>query len=147
MRPFVREFLQKTSPLYEIIIFTASASNYATAIVNHLDPERKYINTILTRENCMETKNGFFIKDLRIIKNRDLKDIVILDNLVHSFGFQINNGIPILEYLDDSHDYELKYMSDYLLTAAQIDDIREYNKEQLKLRDLLKFKMEELLNF
>lgn len=35
----------------------------------------------------METKNGFFIKDLRIIKNRELKDIVIVDNLAHSFGF------------------------------------------------------------
>ena len=35
----------------------------------------------------MATKNGFYIKDLRVIKNRSLKEMVIVDNLVHSFGF------------------------------------------------------------
>jgi len=35
----------------------------------------------------METEEGVFIKDLRIIKNRKLKDIVIVDNAVYSFGF------------------------------------------------------------
>lgn len=34
----------------------------------------------------METKNGFFIKDLRIISNLDLDKTLIVDNLVHSFG-------------------------------------------------------------
>lgn len=34
----------------------------------------------------METKNGFFIKDLRILKDVDLKDVLIVDNLSHSFG-------------------------------------------------------------
>ena len=52
-----------------------------------LDPFEKYILGILTRENCMETKNGFFIKDLRIIKNREMKNMVLVDNLSHSFGF------------------------------------------------------------
>jgi len=52
-----------------------------------LDPFEKLILGILTRENCMETKNGFYIKDLRIIKNRELKNMIIVDNLSHSFGF------------------------------------------------------------
>lgn len=52
----------------------------------------------------METKNGFYIKDLRIIAERDLKDIVLVDNLSHSFGFQIDNGIPILEWHDNKDD-------------------------------------------
>ena len=34
----------------------------------------------------MATKNGFFIKDLRIVENRDMKDLIIVDNLSHSFG-------------------------------------------------------------
>lgn len=52
----------------------------------------------------METKNGFYIKDLRIIAERDQKDIVLVDNLSHSFGFQIDNGIPILEWHDNKDD-------------------------------------------
>lgn len=55
----------------------------------------------------METNHGFYIKDLRIIKNRKLKDIVIVDNLIHSFGLQIENGIPILDFIDNKNDMEL----------------------------------------
>jgi CTD small phosphatase-like protein 2 len=35
----------------------------------------------------METEEGVFIKDLRIIKNRNLNDLVIVDNAVYSFGY------------------------------------------------------------
>jgi CTD small phosphatase-like protein 2 len=49
----------------------------------------------------METVSGFFIKDLRIITNRTLKDIVMVDNLVHSFGLQLTNGIPILDFTNN----------------------------------------------
>ena len=52
----------------------------------------------------METHNGLRIKDLRIIKNRSLSDIVIVDNLVHSFGLQIDNGIPILDFTNNKDD-------------------------------------------
>ena len=90
----------------------------------------------------METKNGFFIKDLRIIANKQLKDMLIVDNLAHSFGFQIENGIPILEYHNDQNDCELKYLIDYLMEAAKHDDLREYNKI-LKLDDLIEFNIEE----
>jgi len=55
---------------YTIYIFTASSEAYADAIINHIDPNREYISGVLTRNNCMETKNGFFIKDLRIIGNK-----------------------------------------------------------------------------
>ena len=34
----------------------------------------------------METKNGFFIKDLRTLKDIDLSSTLIVDNLAHSFG-------------------------------------------------------------
>ncbi len=92
----------------------------------------------------METKNGFFIKDLRVIKNRDLKNIFLCDNLSHSFGFQIDNGIPILEFHNDKKDRELKYLIDYLLEALYADDIREFNKKKLKLNELANLTTEEI---
>ena len=92
----------------------------------------------------METKNGFFIKDLRVIKNRDLKNIFLCDNLSHSFGFQIDNGIPILEFHNDKKDRELKYLIDYLLEALYVDDIREFNKKKLKLNELVNLTTDEI---
>ena len=90
----------------------------------------------------METKNGFFIKDLRIIANKQLKDIVIVDNLAHSFGFQIENGIPILEWYSDSNDLELKNLVEFLSKAAAYDDIRSFLKEKLKLDKLIEFNLD-----
>eukprot|EP01017_Pseudomicrothorax_dubius_P043810 TRINITY_DN7356_c0_g2_i3.p1 TRINITY_DN7356_c0_g2~~TRINITY_DN7356_c0_g2_i3.p1 ORF type:complete len:417 (+),score=59.69 TRINITY_DN7356_c0_g2_i3:2-1252(+) len=97
LRPHLQDFLKKMSALFDIVIFTASTDYYAEAIVRYIDPSSKFISHLLTRQNCMETRNGFYIKDLRILQ-RELKDVVLVDNLSHSFGFQIENGIPILEY-------------------------------------------------
>jgi len=52
-----------------------------------LDPKRKYFSHAFSKENCLETKNGYSLKDLRVAKNRDLKNMVIIDNLSHSFSF------------------------------------------------------------
>jgi CTD small phosphatase-like protein 2 len=45
-----------------------------------------------------------YIKDLRVI-NRDLKDLVLVDNAAYSYAFQLDNGIPILPYYHGSQDY------------------------------------------
>ena len=75
------------SELYEIIIFTASSRDYAEGCVKLIDPNSTYIDFILDRENCMATRNGFYLKDLRILKDRKLENTIIVDNLAHSFGF------------------------------------------------------------
>lgn len=144
IRPHVKEFLKKMKEHYEILVFTASCSIYAETVVKEIDPDKKYISYILDRNFCLETKNGFFIKDLRIIKNRELKNMVIVDNLVHSFGFQIENGIPILEWTGNKNDQELKHLANYLIEARKYEDIREYNKEKLKLLELSQSKVEDV---
>jgi CTD small phosphatase-like protein 2 len=148
VRPFVQEFLEKVSKEYEIILFTASTEHYATTIIDYIDPNREYFKTILSRRNCMETKNGFFIKDLRILKGRDLAKVVIIDNLAHCFGFQIDNGIPILDFISDENDVELLYLADYLLRLAKAPDVRVILREEYKLKQLSEIDNEsDLLNY
>lgn len=144
IRPYASEFLRKMKEHFEIIVFTASCSLYAETVVKELDPEKKYISYILDRNFCLETKNGFYIKDLRIIKNRELKNMIIVDNLVHSFGFQIDNGVPIIEWTGDRQDQELKHLADYLIEAKKYNDVREYNKEKLRLVELAQSRLEEV---
>lgn len=86
----------------------------------------------------MLTKNGFFIKDLRLIENRPLKNVVLIDNYVHSFAFSIDNGIPILEWKNEQNDDELIHMLSYLSDISKCDDCRVYNREHLKLVDVTK---------
>lgn len=146
IRPFAREFLKKMKEHFEIMVFTASVASYAETIVKELDPEKKYISYILDRNFCLETKNGFYIKDLRIIKNRDLKNMVLVDNLVHSFGFQVENGIPIIEWTGNKADVELKHLMDYLLEMKKADDVRDYNRQKLRLLELANSNIEEIMD-
>lgn len=85
----------------------------------------------------METKNGFFIKDLRIVSNRTLKDIILVDNLVHSFGLQVDNGIPILEYKNNEKDTELLHVGDMLMEAKDEDDVRKFIQKRIALQGLI----------
>ena len=67
---------------------------------------------------------GILIKDLRILANRNLKNIIIVDNAAYSFAYQIDNGIPIISWYNDRYDKELYNLMDYLKILASLDDIR-----------------------
>lgn len=84
----------------------------------------------------MLTKEGYYIKDLRILRNRDLKDVVIIDNSVFSFSFHIDNGIPIIPYYADKEDEEMLHLIYYLNCLIAVDDVREQNKEAFELKKL-----------
>jgi len=90
----------------------------------------------LYRDSWYETEDGVYIKDLRIFANRDLKDLIIVDNAVYSFGFQLNNGIPIIPYYDNPNDEELYHLVPFLEILANAYDIREKNKEAFQLEEM-----------
>jgi len=37
--------------------------------------------------------------------------MVLVDNAVYSFGYQLENGIPIIPFYDDKEDEELLHLS------------------------------------
>ena len=133
VRPYAIEALEELSKHFEIIVFTASHSCYANVVLDHLDPQNKYIQHRLFRENCVTTEEGLYIKDLRIFANRNLKDLVIVDNAMYSFGYQLDNGIPIIPYYYNKTDRELKTLVAYLKGLYHVKDVREINIKSFKL--------------
>ena len=65
-----------------------------------------------------------YIKDLRIIKNVPLKDIVLVDNAVYCFGLQLSNGIPVMPFKEDKSDREFKSLTRFLVRINSVPDIR-----------------------
>ena len=138
------ECLRELSQYFEIIVFTASHGCYANVVLDYLDPKEQYIHHRLFRESCVQTEEGVYVKDLRILANRDLSNVVLVDNAAYSFGFQIENGVPILEFTNDTSDMELRYLADYLLKGHYYSDLRDYNRENLRLVEMSQRKFEEI---
>lgn len=117
----------------EVIIFTASHPCYANVVIDYLDPGAKMVSHRLYRDNCWQTEEGVFVKDLRILGNRNLSDIVLVDNAAYSYFFQMDNGIPIIPYYEGKNDFELKHLIDYIVEIENVKDVREVNKKFFKL--------------
>ena len=116
-----------------MIVFTASHQVYADAILDYIDPKKEYIQARLYRQHCFLTQEGYYVKDLRIFGDRDMKDVVIVDNSVYSFAFQIDNGIPIIPFYNDKADEEMLHLVYYLNCLAGVDDVREQNRQAFEL--------------
>ena len=68
-------------------------------ILDCLDKDREIIKYRLYRQHCVNTEAGVYVKDLRIIQDRELKDIVLVDNSIISFAFNMDNGVPCGAYM------------------------------------------------
>ena len=126
------ECLKEMSQYFEIIVFTASHGCYANVVLDHLDPKGQYIHHRLFRESCVRTEEGIYVKDLRILANRDLSNVVLVDNAAYSFGLQIENGIPVIPFYYNKKDQELLYLVEYLKSLIGVKDVREVNRQTFK---------------
>lgn len=106
VRPFTQLALEVFSHLFEVVIFTASASVYADRVLDFLDPDGRRIHYRLYRQHCTEIYGGHF-KDLRRLGRR-LDDCILVDNSPLALGLIPDNGIPVSSWFgDDLEDSEL----------------------------------------
>ena len=69
--------------------------------------------------------------------------MVLVDNATYSFGFQIDNGIPIIPFYDSKKDEELISLADYLRKLANETDVRQMNRNHFKFRTIAESKSPE----
>lgn len=85
----------------------------------------------------MNDNQTIYVKDLRIFsKVFDLKDIIIIDNSVLSFAYQLENGVPIIPFFDNKKDEELHILTNYLDFIHNCEDFRIINRKRFKLKEL-----------
>ena len=137
IRPFAYECLKKLKEesKYDIVCYTASISQYANAVLDIIDKNNDIFSYRVFRDNCIKSvldSNIVYIKDLRIFKHVDIKDMLIVDNSLLSFAFNIDSGIPILPFYSNKNDRELVYLVQYLDSIVNFYDLSTENKKFIK---------------
>jgi len=141
IRPHWKEALELIKPYYHIVVYTASHQSYADAVLDYLDKENKYFQYRLYRNHCVQCDvDGikFYVKDLDTLNEKyNLKDVVIIDNSVLSFAYHLNNGIPIVPYIEQKEDSQLIMLAYYLLSISHYDDLPAENKKHINIEHFL----------
>ena len=149
VRPDAELFIKTVAKFYELVIFTASISKYASPLLDILDKE-KNIKYRLYRDHCTFI-NGIYIKDLKKC-NRSLKDLIIVDNSPIAYTFDSDNGLPIKTWIEDPNDRELMKLVPILEFLSKTKDVRKfidqfvYNNKILYDEAMEIIKMKELID-
>jgi len=141
IRPYSNKILSELKKHFVLVVYTASHQLYADPIIDLIDKGNRFFSMRLYRNNCFKTKlddETIYVKDLRVFNGIELKNIIIIDNSVLSFSFQLDNGIPILPFYDNKQDNEFLVLMNYLVYLNSFDDVRVENKKYIKLDFFLK---------
>ena len=53
-----------------------------------------------------------------------MKNMVLVDNAVYSFGAQLRNGIPITPFKENKADIEFIFLKRFLVENRNVEDLR-----------------------
>lgn len=134
-RPFFEKFLATVSKLFEVVVFTASEKAYADNLLDILDEKKQWVHGRAFRDSCILVE-GNYLKDLTVL-GRDLSKVVIIDNSPQAYGYQIDNGIPILSWFGDENDVELDRLLPFLKKLSKAKDTREMIAQKFQFRQFL----------
>ena len=136
LRPYLHEFLSKMKKFYELILFSVGIPDYVDPLVDIIEKKEKYFEYRLYRHHAIFDGKEY-IKDLSKL-GRDIRKIVIVDNLPQAFKLHRNNGICIKGFYGDKigDRNTLKILSMVLerirFDADETNDIRDsLRKEKL----------------
>ena len=97
----------------------------------------------------LSKKQNIIVKDLSIFTRGELSldDILIVDNNIYSFAFNLENGIPINDYLGNKSDKSLKQLMVYLDYIKDKANLRLENEKIYELRMIYNSNIEEYVQW
>ena len=115
--------------IFELIIFSSGTPEYVDPIIKIIEKNEKYFDYILYRHHITLDEDGNNVKNLDLI-GRDLKKVIIIDDIPRYFHLQKRNGINIKPFCGNilSDTKTLKTLNNVLkkirADCDETDDIR-----------------------
>ncbi|OAF64819.1 hypothetical protein A3Q56_07476 [Intoshia linei] len=129
-RPYLDEFLQEMSKLYNIVLFSHGRENYVHSLAEKIDPEGVIFQAIFSRSDCDYCANGAIpIKDLSKL-NLNLKKTILVDDTRLCGLLQPYNLINIKAFMGNTNDIALLVLSKLLVKLIKCPDFTEYIKRK-----------------
>ena len=109
VRPQVPEFLAAVSRMYdEVVVFTAGTRDYASPVLDRLDPDGRVFGRRLYRDSCTVLGPSLMlVKDLRVLGEADLARVTIVDNTPSAYALQPQCGVAVASFTGDPGDRAL----------------------------------------
>ena len=134
LRPGLFQFLSSVKPYYELISFTNESKYFSDSIIKQIEEKNKYFDYNLYREH-LAFNGKEFIKDISKI-GRDIKKIIIVDNIANNFKLNPENGIQIAPFFGEysEKDNVLLELKKLLINfyKSGFEDLREAIKQYAK---------------
>ena len=136
-RPHLKNFLKEVSKYFDLAIFTAAMKCYADIIIDYIDPKNELFQFRLYRDACIPLQQRLYIKDLRIIKDYDPMNVILMDNSLYSFMNQPSNGMLVNSFYTNHKDTQLISAKNFLINHIfPCDDIRKECEKWYHFTDL-----------
>ena len=126
--------------LFEIILFTVSVPEYSNKIISHIERKEKFFNYKLYRQHASKIR-GEYVKDLSKL-GRDLKKVIIVDNLPQNFSLQKENGICVRPFYGDIvDDHNTLCELGHILERVRFDCCDDVRQSLMKYREIINIKV------
>lgn len=95
VRPYLWEFMDLITDLYEVVFFTHEDEDFANAVIDQIDPD-KWVAARLYKDSCI-SQNDVYVKDLRLL-GWDFSKLFQIDNTEDNVPLFPDNTIPIKKW-------------------------------------------------
>jgi RNA polymerase II subunit A small phosphatase-like protein len=115
-RPGLHRFLRAVAAEAEVVVFTAGLKEYASPILDAIDPSGALIAARVYRDGTTRTPYYQCVKDLARL-GRPLERTVLVDDTPLAFLRQPRNGVPVLAFRGDPDD---RLLTEAVLPLLQV---------------------------
>lgn len=134
-RPHVDTFLRSMASCYDLAVWTSASPAYAREVIAASIPSDLKLEFVYTAEQCesyFDDATGLvrIVKELARLGElgRDLRDIVVIDDIADTFSLNSENGVLVAAFDGDPEDEELLRLEPFLLHLANLPDVRTEEK-------------------